>query len=65
MSTELEALQGDAEEQAILQLSDVEVLDPDCAHARADEILLEFIIAAGFADIADAYEQLLNKARWW
>ena len=65
MSGELEQIQAKAEEQAIFDLGELDARDPEKAHGEADRMLLEFIIFAGFADVADAYESVQERASWW
>lgn len=39
--------------------------DPDADHGYADNLLLEALRVAGRGDVADAYERLVERARWW
>lgn len=48
-------------EEAIVQLNNAAgelAGDAEAAHGTADRILLDFLRAAGYADIADAYESV-------
>jgi hypothetical protein len=39
--------------------------DPKVQHSQADEILLEFLRSNGYREISDAYDGIVESARWW
>ncbi len=64
-ATSLVAIQDEAERKALNALKEINLRDPERAHGQADDILLEFITDAGFAEIADLYNNMASSAPWW
>lgn len=39
--------------------------DPEAAHGRADDVLLDFLRANGHAAVADAWQECHDKVQFW
>ncbi len=52
-------------EQVIQKLNEVDESDPEEAHIQADSLILEFLKLNGFEDVAQAYEDVVNRCAWW
>ena len=49
----------------VRELNGINTDDPEAAHGMADEILLRYLRAIGHERVADAYDQVVERARWW
>ena len=52
-------------EDAVARLTAIDAGDPEGAHGTADDIILEWIEANGGPEIAEAYADVVQRARWW
>lgn len=52
-------------EQVIQKLNEIDENDPEDAHSQADGLILEFLKLNGFEDVAQAYEDVVNRCAWW
>lgn len=39
--------------------------EPEGDHAYADDVLLTTLRRIGAGDLADAYDRLVDRSRWW
>ncbi len=39
--------------------------DPESAHIRADDLLLDALLLAGMQDVADTYTEVSNRIGFW
>ncbi|QSR25554.1 hypothetical protein CFH99_07950 [Nocardioides aromaticivorans] len=51
----------DSTSRAVAALDAIDGDDPDGAHSEADQVLLDAVPA----EVADAYERLVARCRWW
>ena len=52
-------------EEAVRQLNEISIGDPEFAHHQADAVLLLFLKENGFEDIADAWRDADDRAGFW
>jgi hypothetical protein len=52
-------------EEIIQALSGLAQDDPESAHLRADDLLLEALLLAGMQDVADTYTEVSNRIGFW
>lgn len=50
---------------AINKIQAISVADPEAAHARADDVLLELLTFLAPPDVATAYTNLMDRCAWW
>jgi hypothetical protein len=53
------------QEDAIKQLRELDEDDEEAAHSEADEVLIRFLMASGFKDVADVYMEMRDKIGFW
>ena len=51
--------------KTIQQLDALSGEDPEAAHSSADEILRHFLTESGNWDVAEAYDRVAGRCRWW
>ena len=52
-------------DEAIAKLDALSGDDPRAAHSDADSIVLDYLVANGAVGIADAYDRVVKRCRWW
>lgn len=52
-------------DRIVARLDAVDVSDPEMAHCEADELLCAALRSAGLGPVADAYDRVVARARWW
>lgn len=50
---------------AINLLNELDDSDPELAHCKADDILVEFLIDNGFQNVAEAFVRAQDRVGFW
>jgi hypothetical protein len=54
-----------SKEEIIQALSGLAQDDPESAHFRADDLLLEALLLAGMQDVVDTYNEVGDRVGFW
>jgi hypothetical protein len=54
-----------SKEEIIQALSGLAQDDPESAHLRADDLLLEALLLAGMQDVVDTYNEVSDRVGFW
>jgi len=65
MDVRLEIERYSRKEEIIQALSGLAQDDPESAHLRADDLLLEALLLAGMQDVVDTYNEVSDRVGFW
>jgi len=54
-----------SKEEIIRALNGLAQDDPESAHLRADDLLLEALLLAGMQDVVDTYNEVSDRVGFW